>query len=250
MKAYKEGLYRWNVAVVVVHWSSFLALLLISVLRLDEARRVGLWFDADRGTTLRGLGTYPLFATLVPFPFITGVFHILAAAGVDRYYQGALAWGINRLRWVEYSVTNGLMTWSLCMLAGAGNPLVALLCVFANFSMQYMGYAHEQRNHRASMRFRTLGPLLVGFIPWIITWATIFTYWGVNQGTDTKLSDGFAIVGSFVWSLTFVLPLVWRYTRENTVDHNYKMERAYILLSLTAKLWLDWTVIIGTLANN
>ena len=246
----KTRLYWWNIAVTAVHWTSFTAILIISLTRLDTVTRVKMWFDDNLGTTIpTSLGSYELFATLVPFPFITGVFHLLAAYNVDNYYENVLRVGVNRMRWIEYAITNSLMTWSLCFLAGAGSIMIPIICVLLNVTMQSYGWFHEMRNHRVKQQYRSLTPLLIGFVPWAGIWAVVFTYYGANMSTMT-LSDGFAIIGTFVWSLTFVLPLLWRYYKGNTTSANYNMEVAYIVLSLTAKLWLDWTVVVGNLVGN
>jgi len=244
---YRYRLFWWNIGVTCVHWTSFIALMVISFTRLDRTQRVHLWFDAGYGQAIpRSLGSYPLFATLVPFPFLTGCFHVMAALNVDQYYHGTLKLGMNRLRWVEYAITNGLMTWSLCVLVGAGSILVPILCVFSNFVMQSFGWFHERRNHGVTRAARSLTPLLLGFIPWIVTWATILSYWSVNGGNVAK---ALAVWGTFVWSLGFVAPLLWRYKQPNMIKHNYNMEMAYMILSLSAKLWLDWTLVIGNLVE-
>lgn len=72
----------------------------------------------------------------------------------------------------------------------------------------------------------------------------MITYYAVNFSTAT-LSDGFAIIGSLLLSLAFVFPLVWYYGKTNFSENNYRLEMMYIFLSLTAKLYLDWTVVIG-----
>lgn len=246
---YKRSLKFWNAVVAIVQFFSFAALLTISLVRLSDARHVGLWLDVDRGSAIRDLGSYPLFATLVPFPFITAIFHLLARQDVDSYYSNVLYHGVNRLRWIEYSITNGLMTFSLCVLAGAGGVVLLVVNVLANCIMQAFGYFHEDLVHSQPAGARTFKYILFGFLPWLQTWITVLVYYAVNFSSAT-LSDGFAIIGSFLLSLTFVLPLVWYYRRQNNAENNYRLEMMYIFLSLTAKLYLDWTVLIGTLVGN
>jgi hypothetical protein len=246
---YKSALRNWNIAPIIVQLISFIALLAISLSDLSGARRVGLWIDVERGASIRSLGTYPIFATLVPFPAITAIFHLLALLNVDNYYKEVETRGVNRLRWIEYAITNGLMTFSLCTLAGAGGVVLLVASVLANLIMQYFGYLHEYYNHPAGSEPKTLWYLIAGFVPWIQIWVTVLTYYGLNFDTATT-SDGVAIIGSLVLSLTFVIPLVWRYRKQPTAKNNYRMEVFYIILSLTAKLFLDWTVIIGTLVGN
>lgn len=245
-----EGLARslrtWNIVVAVVQLISFTAALIISLVDLDDARRVGLWIDDEFG--IKSLGTYPIFATLVPFPFITAIFHLMAVFGVDNYYSSTIFYGLNRLRWIEYGITNGLMTFSLCVLAGAGGVVLLVVNVLANIFMQWCGYLHEKYNHSPRVRRGTLWYIAFGFLPWLQTWVTVLVYFA--RRPDPPLSDYFAIIGSLIWSLAFVVPLLWRYSRRGSVRDNYNMELMYIFLSLSAKLWLDWTVIIGTLVDN
>jgi len=249
---YKEELKWWNVLVIVVHFSSFIALALISFIRLSitsETRFVNIWITSVFDPGPSGyIGSYPIFATLIPFPFITAIFHILAAFGVDKYYRNVLQYGTNRLRWIEYSITNGLMSWSLVFIAGnGGNLFIAIAAVLSNFFMQYCGYLHEKSKDR------NIWLLLLGFVPWILNWTFVLLLYFTRLVNDgALLSDGFGIMGSFVWSLAFVAPLIYRkYTRNKSVLRiNYNTELAYILLSLSAKIWLDWAITIGNLVGN
>lgn len=229
-----QKLFYWNVAVACVHLSSFVALTIISFVNLDKARYVAL------GAT----GSYPIFATLLPFPLITGVFHIATAANVDSYYHSVLVLGVNRLRWIEYGITNGLMTWSVLAIAGAGAASVYLpvMGVLANFSMQYHGYLFEQ------FRAKNGTVLWMGFLPWIVIWVPTLGYYFARIST-ALLYDGFAILGTFAFSIAFVVPLWYRQAKGDTATELYNVELAYIWLSLTAKLWLDWTMTIGNLAT-
>lgn len=252
VKDYKQELQWWNILVTIVHSSSFIALSLISFIRLattDETRYVNIWLTSVVDPGPSGyIGSFPIFATLIPFPFITAIFHILAALGVDKYYPNVLKRGINRLRWIEYSITNGLMSWSLVFIAGnGGNLFIAISAVISNFFMQYCGYIHEKSPDR------NIWLLLLGFIPWTLNWTfVLLLYFYRLFGTGVVLSDSFGILGSFVWSLLFVAPLLYRkYTRNKSVLRaNYNTELAYILLSLSAKIWLDWSITIGNLVGN
>lgn len=246
---YAHQLKIWNWIAVAVNGISFVALTIITLASLCKARHVNLWLDVANGTVIRSLGSYPLFATLLPFPFITAVFHAIALFTFRSYSTEVLQFGQNRLRWIEYSITNGLMTFSLLALAGGGNVVVLVVNVLANIVMQYFGYLHEDLNHtkpdKATPR-RTLRYLLVGFVPWLQIWLSVLTYFGVNFGSATT-SDKVAILGSLFISLLFVLPLLL--FKGRTLSENFQAERLYIILSFTAKLFLDWTIVGGTLAE-
>ena len=238
----------WNVVVAIVHLSSFTALTVIAFTRLDQARLVPLW--VDYGATVDVLGQYVLFATLLPFPLITGLFHIYATVDPRKTYsREVLLQGRNTLRWIEYAITNGLMSWSVAVVAGANNLILPITCVLSNCVMQYFGYLHETINQKLKQPGKTWGPLLVGFVPWLINWLIALLYFGFRIGRESvQVTDYLAVFGTFVWSLGFVAPLVWRFNKPGIVP-NYKVEVAYALLSLSAKLWLDWVLTIGNLVE-
>jgi len=240
-----RSLRRWNYGVAAVHASSFVALTVLSFVYESSATRARLWTDYVR-TTLVEVANYPLFATLLPFPAITAFFHLLAAWNVDNYSQNVLIRGLNRLRWVEYAITNSLITASLLALVGAGNVYLFIAGILSNVIMQYFGYLHEKVNHRSETRATSLMPLLVGFLPFFAIWVPTLAY-NISGISTAPAFETVAVFGS----LLFVVPLLIRYQTAGSgqveLQANYNMELFYIILSLTAKLFLDWTVTINTL---
>jgi len=84
-----------------------------------------------------------------------------------------------------------------------------------------------------------------GFVPWLPLWYVPIAYFLASPVT-LPVFYPVAIFGTFVFSFAFVAPLVYRYyTTSPEIVANYNVERAYLVLSLTAKLFLDWTVTIG-----
>ena len=141
-------------------------------------------------------------------------------------------------------ITNGLMTVSVFALAGAGNIFLPLTGLLLNILMNLFGYLHELSN---SKRQRSLALVWWGFVPWIPLWAIPLTYYFAQSGA-LPVYFGVGIVGTFLFSIAFVVPLFYRYmTKSPEIVANYNTERAYLILSLTAKLFLDWTVTIGNL---
>lgn len=241
---YKKSLRRWNLAVGAVHTTSFVVLLIITLSTLSRTLRLPLW--TDFGASIAPLGLFPLAATLLPFPAITAIFHFAQAFGVCDYYQYALVRGVTPHRWLEYSITNGLMTFSVFVLAGAGNILLPLTGLVLNVVMQLFGYFHERAN---STHQHSLGFLFYGFLPWLPLWFIPLAYY-IAAATSLPIFYGVAIIGTFLGSIAFTFPLFWRYwTSDEPIEANYKAERAFLLLSLTLKLFLDWTVVIGNLVE-
>lgn len=242
-EAARRSLRFWSWLVVAVHTSSFVALLIITLL-VASPLNVPLWIDF--GGSITSLGSYPIAATLLPFPITTAIFHAAQALDVADYYRAAIVRGVTPHRWIEYSITNGLITWSIFVLAGAGNILLPVSGVLINVVMQYFGYLHECANTRGR---RSLTLLLWGFVPYLPLWIVPLTYYFATAAL-VPLYYGVAIIGTFVLSLLFTAPLFWRYfTSKPELIANYQAERAFLLLSLTAKLYLDWAVTGGNLAN-
>jgi len=240
-----KALQRWNIAVAIVHLTSFTVLLIITLTTTNRFFSRPLYVDF--GGSVRVIAAQPLAVTLLPFQAITGVIHILQALGALDYYTYALARGVTPHRWLEYAVTNGLMTWSVFLLSGCGNVVVLVAALLVNITMQAFGWIHEAINAR---RQRTLQVLWAGFLPWLALWLIPLTYYIATARTQ-PLFVGFAVIGTFLLSITFTLPLFWRYrTEDPALEANYKAERAYEVLSLTAKIYLEWVVAIGLLTSN
>jgi hypothetical protein len=236
---------QWNTAVATVHFTSFLVLLVITLLNLDRALMLRLWTDFNGA--IQDRGSFPIAASLLPFPALTALAHLAQLLDIASYFRLSLIDGVTPHRWVEYSVTNGFITWSIFTLSGAGNILTLVTALLLNVLMQLFGYLHERANSGVSVDKRSLTFLWLGFLPWLPLWITPLVSYS-QLPANTPLYYGFAIIGSFVLSIGFTLPLFYRYlTRDPELIANYKTELAYLLLSLSAKLYLDWVVTVGNL---
>lgn len=236
-----KSLRTWNWAVAGVHGTSFLVLLIITLTQLGSLLSFPVW--TDFGQTINVLFTTPISATLLPFPFITACFHVAQALGVADYYRSSLVTGVTPHRWLEYMITNGLMTVSVFALSGAGNIMLPVTGILLNILMNLFGYLHEMLN---SKRQRSLALVWWGFVPWLPLWYIPITYY-LSSPVSLPVFYPVAIFGTFAFSFAFVAPLIYRYTTSSPdIVANYNVERAYLVLSLTAKLFLDWTVTIGS----
>jgi len=241
-QALKGSLYKLEIAASAVNGVSFVALLIITLATLSRTLFVPIW--TDFGGAIQPRGEFPLIVTVLAFPFITSIFHAAQAADVYDFFYRGLVLGVTPHRWLEYSLTNGLITLDIYLLAGASNPFLVLSGLVLNALMNFFGYLHERAN---STHQHSLGFLLVGFLPWVPLWFTPLYYYFVAAST-VPTYYGIAIIGSFVISLLFPLPLFWRYyTRTEQIKANYSVKVVYAILSATAKLFLGWTVVVGNL---
>jgi hypothetical protein len=245
-----NALATWNLVAIGIFLVAGLAAVILTVLEGADARDAQL--TTDIGGSVMLLATYKLYVTELPYVFIAALVHFLAYRGTDCYYKRALCRGEQRLRWWEYSITNGLMTLSLAQLAGITNVLLLVALLLANVSMNYAGYVTEQLNAGKHLWTKATLPIVMGFAPYVAIWvATLVSHF--SPSVAHAAYDTVAVLGSFALSLAFVAPLVYRANidvrRTSEVRANFNVERAYIVLSLVAKLFLLFTVSIGDLVD-
>ena len=233
-------------AVGIVHGTSFLVLLTLTLINRDDLLQVQL--TTDFGGVVCVLAAYPVAATLLPFPLITSLFHIFESRNAGDYFRAVLLRGVTWHDWLEYSITNGLMTFSKLTLVGANNVVLLTVAVLVNVTMQIFGYFQQRQN---APRQRSLEFVAWGFLPWAALWVLQLTYLIEASGR----LPGFVVAGvagTLPFSILFVLPLVWRrYTSLEDIEANFWGQVMYYFLSLTSKLYLDWVISLGnTLSPN
>lgn len=231
-----------NFVVAGVHFTSFLVLLIFNLTGVVPSLLLPIWHDVDQAVT--PIVDQAISVTLLPFPLITAIFHLVQGLGVACYFRYALVKGYTPHRWLEYAITNGLVGWSVHLLAGVGNIFILVTSVVLNAIMNYFGYLHEKKNAGCQ---RSLSLLWFGFVPYLPLWYAPLSYFFLS-GAARPAFYGWAIIGSFLLSFSFVFPLFWRFsTRMPEMRANFTVEMIYLILSLTAKLYLDWAVTIGLL---
>ncbi len=172
--------------------------------------------------------------------------HLVTATVARSRYERGLASGINRFRWVEYSVSATLMVVLIGFYAGVTGISAVLGIVGANVSMILFGWVQEAVNPPGRTR-TTMLPFWFGCVagatPWVIIGANLL---GAEE------VPGFVIgifVSLFVFFNSFALNQ-WLQYREAGPWHSYAFgERAYLVLSLVAKSALAWQIFAGSLAG-
>jgi|SRR6056297_737878 len=236
----KRRLRRVEWIASAVNGVSFVALLTLTLVFLSRTPFAPLW--TDFGGVVQARGQFPLAVTVLAFPLITSLFHAAQALDAYDFYQYGLVLGYTPHRWLEYAITNGLITFDIFLLAGAGSVPLLLSALVLNALMNFCGYLHERAN---SARQESLGYLFLGFLPWLPLWLVPLVYYA-ESASRSPTYYGTAILGSFVISLLFPLPLVWRYyTSTERARANYYTKVMYAVLSFTSKLYLGWVVVLG-----
>jgi hypothetical protein len=245
-----RNLRRWNLGVGLIHAAQATVLLVIAS---DASLPVYAgWIDGPPGAgepvTGEPLFDLPFAAATAAFLYLAAIDHLLVGGPLRGWYERNLARSINYARWIEYSLSASLMMVLIAMLAGIWE-LTALVALFGvNAGMILFGLIMERAEspgRDADFLPFWLGSIL-GAVPWVVI--------GIQLVRAVEQTDvpGF-VVGIFFSLLVlfslFAVNMVLQYRQVGPWRDYLFGERAYIVLSLTAKTALAWQVYAGALAG-
>ena len=236
-----KNLRIWNIALTVLHLGQATAMLLLTN---DFALKVLSSFpDGPPGT--EGLVTKNLFEVRVgwviaTFLALAGIDHLLTSTVARQTYENDLKNGINRFRWVEYSISASLMLviismyWGILTLAG----LIAV--VGANIAMILFGWLQEKMNP-PGRETTTMLPFwfgtFVGIAPWLAMSVNISQ---ISQEAPATLLVILIVQGIFFFCFGLNQ---WLQYKEIGKWRSYAFgEKTYLVLSLGAKSLLAWQI--------
>lgn len=241
------GLRRWNLGLTALHLAQAVA---IAVLAGDFAIAVTSSFpEGPPGTPAPAPET--LFDVRIGWAIalflgLAALDHLITATVGRDTYERDLRRGINRFRWVEYSISATLMIVLIGFYSGVTSINAVVAVIGANVAMILFGWIQERMNPpgRATT---TMLPFWFGALVGIAPWISI----GVNiAGSETV--PGFVygiVVAQFVFFFSFGLNQ-WLQYREVGRWTDYAFgEKAYLVLSLAAKSILAWQIFGGSLAD-
>jgi hypothetical protein len=234
------GLHAIQGVVVVLISKSFAVPVTGTYLAFNEATR-----HLDPATTT-------LFSVQLPwliagFFFLSAFFHLLIASVYNKRYNKNLALGINKARWIEYSLSASLMMVAIGLLVGIYDA-ASLLMIFALVSaMNLLGLmmeVHNQTTQKTSWLSYFIG-CWAGLVPWLVV-AGYLTL-GAQMGSQAPTFVYWIFVSIFVFFSCFAVNMVLQYKKIGPWKNYIYGERVYIILSLVAKSLLAWQVFAGTL---
>jgi len=172
--------------------------------------------------------------------------NLLTATVSRSTYEHDLKAGINRFRWVVYSVSATLMIILISFYSGI-TGINAVICIAgANVAMILFGWLQEVMNppgRTATTMLPFWFGTLVGLAPWISIAFNIF---------GSKNVPGFIygiVLSEVVLFSSFGLNQWLQYRRIGKwTDYAYG-EKTYLVLSLVAKSLLAWQIFGGSLAG-
>ena len=244
------SLRRWNALLGGLHLAQAVLMLALATAFALPVTASFLGLDQASGKlepqpdTLFEVRIAPLVAA---FLLLSAAAHLSLGSFGRRWYEAEVSRGMNRARWVEYSLSSSVMIVVIAMLVGIYDVASLILLFAVNASMILFGWlmeVHNQTTARTSWTAYWFG-VLAGIASWVAVGIYLI---GAGLGPGGPPGFVYGIYASiFVLFNVFALNMVLQYRRVGRWRDCLYGERVYMLLSLVAKSALAWQVFAGTL---
>ena len=237
---------RWNIGLTVLH-----GIQAIAIVTLAGSFTIALTTTPPQGppgTRLPEAETLVdvrIGAVVALFLALAAVDHLLTATVGRGLYESDLRRGINRFRWVEYSVSATLMVLLIAAYSGITEITAVIAIAGANVAMILFGWLQERFNP-PDRTATTMMPFwfgtLAGIAPWIAIWFNVLTADEV---------PGFVygiVIAETILFFSFGLNQWLQYRRIGRWSDYLYGEKTDLVLSLVAKSLLAWQIYGGSLA--
>jgi hypothetical protein len=238
----------WNTSLAGLHAAQALLILILSngfTLPITISFLEGPPGTASTTDTVYEL---PIGPAVAAFLLLAALDHgLMAAPRVHGWYARNLGRERNPARWWEYSLSASLMIVLIAMYTGIGD-LAGLIAIFGvNAAMILFGLAMEYANRPGAPV--TWRPYLYGCIAGAVPWIAIGIQIGYSEAqTGDVPTFVFGIFASlFVLFMSFAVNMALQYRRRGPWRSYLFGERAYLVLSLSAKSLLAWQIFFPTL---
>ncbi|HVX92974.1 MAG TPA: heliorhodopsin HeR [Candidatus Dojkabacteria bacterium] len=247
-----QFLKNFNLIMAVLHFAQGLAMLYLSRDVKFPISVSYLTFDVVTKSlvpaTPHVIFNVPLALLMVAFLFMSSLAHLIISTVYNKQYNSDLEKGMNKARWIEYSLSASTMMVGIAILVGIYD-LSSLLMIFVLVAiMNLMGLVMEIMNQltkKTEWLTYNIG-VLAGGIPWIVVG---LYFWAASNYGSGKIPDFvfWIYVSIFLFFNCFAINMYLQYKKIGPwKDYTYG-EKVYIILSLVAKSALAWQVFAGTL---
>ena len=237
----------WNLALTVLH---AIQAVVILVLASDFAITITSSFPTGPpGAPVPApdaLFNVRIGTAIAVFLGLAALDHLLTSTVFRDRYETDLRGGINRFRWLEYSLSSTLMVLLVSFYAGITGLAAVIGIIGANVAMILFGWLQEKMNPPGRTT-TTMMPFwfgtLVGLAPWVAITVNFV-------GAETVPTFVYGIFFSlFAFFMSFAVNQ-WLQYRQVGPWRSYAFgETAYLVLSLAAKSALAWQIFAGSLAG-
>ncbi|MEP9363255.1 heliorhodopsin HeR [Nocardioides sp. CN2-186] len=243
-----RDLRRWNLGLAVLHAAQAVAVLLLAS---DFAITVTSQFPdgppGSEATAPSALFDVPVGAAIAVFLCLAAADHLLTATVFRARYERELAAGLNRFRWIEYSVSATIMVLLIGFYSGITGITAVVAIIGANVAMILFGWIQEVSNPPGRTT-TTMLPFWFGTIagaaPWV---AIVINFVGAGSAVPGFVYGIF--VSLFVLFMSFAANQWLQYQEVGRWKSYAFGEKTYLVLSLVAKSALAWQIFSGSLAS-
>lgn len=245
-----KSLRTFNLVAAAFHAVQGVAVLILS--RTFDLPISGSYLSFNPSTQALEPTTAQLFNISLPlliagFFFLSAVAHLIIATIYNKKYNANLGAGMNKMRWVEYSVSASIMMVAIALLVGIYDAMSLVMIFSLTAIMNLLGLVmeiHNQTTKKTDWISYWIG-CLAGIIPWIVI---AFYFWlSADKGSAAPTFVYWIFVSIFVFFSCFAVNMVLQYKKIGPWKDYIYGERVYIILSLVAKSLLAWQVFAGTL---
>ena len=241
------GLRTWNFGLTVLHLVQAIAVVLLAGgFAITVTSSIPEGPPGTPATVPAALFDVPIGWAIAVFLSLAALDHLVTATVLRGTYERDLRRGINRFRWVEYSLSATLMVILISFYSGITNINAVIAIAGANVAMILFGWLQELMNppgRRATTMLPFWFGTLVGLAPWISIGYNIAASQSVPGFVYGILATQVVLFFSFGLNQ-------WLQYREigRWADYAYG-EKTYLVLSLVAKSLLAWQIFGGSLAG-
>ncbi len=243
---------RWNIGLTLLHGVQVVAVLLLANgFAITVTSQFPTGPPGTAAPAPEALFDVAIGSAIAAFLALATLDHLLTATVFRSRYEADLRAGLNRFRWIEYSVSATIMVILIGFYNGLTGITEVALIIGANVAMILFGWLQELMNPPGRTR-TTMLPFWFGCVAGAAPWAAIVVNLIGASRSSTNEVPGFVygIVASlFVFFMSFALNQWLQYRRIGKwADYAYG-EKVYLVLSLVAKSALAWQIFGGSLAG-
>lgn len=247
-----------NYILAAIHAIAALCLLVFAIIRRNRSFDYELYF---RDKTFNIKSIWIVYGA-VAFLGITSLVHVFYGWDYDKMYSSRVNKMKQYFRWIEYGITATLMSIIIALISGVKNVYTLILLGTLISSVMVTGYWFESIYVSGSLlSYKYLVPLILGFF--MITayiFVVFMTYLDEKKKYEAKENKTlprwitFSVIGTLLFFSSFgVVPLLKLFSYKlNDMGIKFKFtnttyEYCYLILSLTAKLYLGFFLGYGLL---
>lgn len=241
------SLRRWNAGLAVLHAAqAVVVLVLASSFSIAVTSSFPTGPPGSAVPAPEELVSISIAGAVAVFLALAAIDHALCATVLRGTYERDLRRGINRIRWIEYSLSATIMILLIASYTGIVGVSALIAIAGANVAMILFGWLQEEVNPQGRARV-SMKPFWFGTVAGAAPWVAI----AVNVlGASTVPGFVLAIFGTLLVFFSSFAVNQWLQYREIGPWRSYAFgERAYLVLSLVAKSALAWQIFGGSLAG-